>query len=424
MKKETTLTEFAVPQSEETEGRLLYEIIQEPSVLPEVRRVITPEVFSRENFAKAYQALLEMYDSGEMIDFVTAMPKFAPGCYTKIISHAGDPYTESVADHATSLREIYIRRTAYFSAINLLEGVNEGCEIDKIVSLADKLKAGAMMKYQGDDMVSLTDIINNIGTELENGTMRKVPTGIRGLDFLTYRGFDGGDLVILAARPSVGKTAFLLQMARGASAKDNKCLIFSLEMTKAQLGKRVLLSTGEVTPLQMFSESVNWEAFERAVAKTAGGNIYINDVARNINEICSTITMYHQLGKCDIAFIDYLQLMTLPSDRNSNMSQLVGKLTSELKRCAVRNNIPIVVLSQLNRSSASEKRSPQLYDLRDSGSIEQDADRVLMLERPEKLEEGNFVDMWIRKNRNGKAGDICIHFKGDDNYSNFEEYNE
>lgn len=424
MKKELSLANFQLPQSEDVEARILYEIITEPSYISEVRRVITPDVFSSDTLKKAFAAIVSMYDNGEVIDFETVCPKMAPSAFTKISTHALDQYNGGAVEHAESLRDIHIRRLAFFSALNILDGISEACRVDRFIDEIDKLRESVMMKYQGGGSSKLSDVVNEVGEEMEKGTTTKVPTGIRPLDFLFYKGLDGGDLVILAARPGVGKTAIALQMARHEANIGLKSYIFSLEMSKKRIAKRILLASGELKPVHLFGGTMDWGAFERAVAATNGENMTINDSARTVNEICSTITMAHQQGKCDVAFIDYLGLISLAPDRSATTAQLIGNATRELKNCATRNNIPIVLLCQLNRLSVNENRSPRLTDLRDSGSIEQDADRVIMMERPEVEGEGNFIDMWVRKNRDGKGGDVCIHLKGDDTYSNFIEYEE
>lgn len=425
MKRDVTMAGFDLPESENIEGRLLYEIITEPSYIMEVRRIVESAMFSTPGTRKSYDTVLEMFDNGETVDFETVIPKLPSGAFKKISSHATDQYNGGVVEHAESLREVYIKRLAYFSAMDLLNGINEGCSVDAILNKANTLRDGAMLNYHNSASL-LKDLVNEVGEDLEKENASKIPTGIKPLDFLFYRGLDGGDLVILAARPGIGKTTLALQMARYNANIGNKSIIFSMEMSKKQIAKRILLASGELSSAAMFGGKVDWAAFERAVAATNGANITVNDESRSVNEICSTITSAHQKGECAIAFIDYLGLIDLPGDRSGSatISQLIGKITKALKHCATRNNIPIVLLCQLNRQSVSEKRSPILNDLRDSGSIEQDADRVIMLERPDLGGEGNYIDLWLRKNRNGKGGDVCIHMKGDSNYANFVEYAE
>jgi replicative DNA helicase len=172
---------------------------------------------------------------------------------------------------------------------------------------------------------------------------------------------------------------------------------------------------------------VNWEKYEEAVAMAVHQNLRINDKAKSLDELCTKIMLDAQTGQCDVAFIDYLGLIN-HDDRRKTLAQIIGDITKRLKNVAGECNIPVVLLAQLNRESAKENRSPQLTDLRDSGSIEQDADVVLMLERPRDemgVVEDNKIDMWVRKNRGGKCNfDEAIHLIGNESYSQFYEIAE
>jgi replicative DNA helicase len=167
---------------------------------------------------------------------------------------------------------------------------------------------------------------------------------------------------------------------------------------------------------------IEWTDFELASGEFASKPIYMNDVASTTDEIISRITLNSQMGKCDIAFIDYLGLIRMGG--NAPLYQAIAETTKRLKQTAKACGIPIVLLCQLNRTSASESRPPMMHDLRDSGSIEQDADIVLMLERNTDDDEGKEVLMWVRKNRQGKAGDIKVEIVGNDTFTSFSDKNE
>ena len=247
-----------------------------------------------------------------------------------------------------------------------------------------------------------------------------MPTGFRTLDFLTYGGFNKGNLVILAARPSVGKTAVMLQMALAAARAGKKVNLFNLEMTNTELAQRMLFSSGRITPLQMARGDVEWNDYEVASGEYAKQPMYLNDSARTLEEIKARITLNHQARKCDIVFIDYLGLIKM-SNKSSNLSQAIAETTKELKHIAKDCGIPLVLLCQLNRASASEKRPPEMYDLRDSGGIEQDADIILMLEKATDEEDGKDINIWVRKNRQGKAGNVKIEIEANETYTVFTE---
>ena len=209
-------------------------------------------------------------------------------------------------------------------------------------------------------------------------------------------------------------------MAKSAAIAGKSVNLFNLEMTNTELAQRFLFSTGKLTPLQVARGEVVWRDFEDALGEFASKPIYLNDSASSDDEIISRITLNNQAGKCDIAFIDYLGLMQMSS--KSTLAQSIADVTKRLKQTAKACAIPIVLLCQLNRASESEKRTPQLFDLRDSGSIEQDADIVLMLEKSD-TNEGD-VDMWVRKNRQGKAGEIKVEISSNDTFTAFTDKND
>lgn len=417
-----TISDYQVPFNENIEATLIADLISAPQHITEIRKQVKPAMFFSQECKKLYTALLAKVDNSEHIDLTTMFPiadrKFFTDNILSLLTGAGDGF--NTIDHANSVFELFVQREAYFSAVKMLEKVAKGANALDIIDENSKFGSKISGEMHDNNTESSVDICNEVANELASGKEQRVPTGIRGLDFYTYGGFGAGDLVILAARPSVGKTTLAMQFAQFASLRGMDTVIFSLEMTKADLMKRQLIATGEVTPYEIYSKQVNWEAYERAVAKCANPHLFINDECNSIDDIISKITILVQEGKCKIAFIDYLGLIASANSRVS-LTQQITDITRRLKLTAKSCGIPIVLLSQLSRASASEKRSPQLHDLRDSGSIEQDADKVIMMERPDTIEEGNFIDMWLRKNRGGKAGEICLRLKGDDTYSNFYE---
>ena len=301
--------------------------------------------------------------------------------------------------------------------------------IGKVGNLAERLR----LELDADNGTQhIADVINDLGNQIEEtkkdraeGKVLRVPTGFYTLDFLTYGGWHKGNLIILAARPSVGKTAIMLQMAR-AAANAGKCVqLFNLEMTNTELAQRFLFSTGRVTPVQIARGDVEWTDFEYASGQFTSKPIYLTDSVYDIDEIRQRIVLGCQAGKCDIAFIDYLGLIRMRSARKgSNLSEIIAETTKGLKHLAKECRIPIVLLCQLNRVSAAEKRAPEMHDLRDSGGIEQDADTILMLERAGLEEDSKDINIWVRKNRGGKAGNIKVEIEANDTYSEFRDKND
>lgn len=423
-----SIAEFPVPETSQIEKRVLADIITSPEIITDARSILTPEMFSDADCRNAYTTLLGMADKREDIDLVTASNRlgmnFVQGKLMDFICDAGG--VVAPLEHLAVLREKYLRRKVYFSTIELLQAANspEMTAEDltaKAQTYMENLRESAGPRK---GMQTLGEALNNLGEQIQEAQLAqtkghsvRTTTGFPMLDFLTYGGFNPGNLVILAARPSVGKTATMLQMARAAAGSGKVVNIFSLEMTNTELAQRLLLSTGRVQSLELARGQVEWANFETAVGWIERMPMYINDSAYSLDEIVSHITLNRQYGKCDIAFVDYLGLINTTG--NKPQYQILGDITHRLKATAKKLGIPVVLLCQLNRAIESANRPPALHDLRDSGDIEQDADIVLMLERPATATD-NRVNMYLRKNRQGQK-DACIPLLPNESYTNFVE---
>ena len=424
-RKILTLEDYPLPETNVYEHRLLATIIQDYTLANEVMSIIKREMFSCEQTQQIWDVFCDMYYKKETIDMLTILPRVDKKYYLDNILSAQAVFSPiATMDLALGFLDTYIKRMAYIESVTALQKITNGVSSDVIRegfdTFSKRVTSGIGNKV-GDDA---SEIANELADELSKGKITRVATHIRTLDYFTYGGFNGGNLVILAARPSVGKTTIAMQIAQAASADNNKTLVFSLEMTKKELVQRMLQSTGLVSQYELVTHNINWDNYERALGMVVNSNLIINDDAYNIHDIRHKIITSVKTQGVKMVMIDYLQLMKGADPRMSKNDQ-VGELTSALKQTAKQCNIPIIVLSQLSRESVRENRSPQLYDLRDSGSIEQDADIVVMLERS-KDDMGaiidNKIDMWIRKNRAGKCNfDNPIRLKGNEYYTNFVE---
>ena len=428
----TSISEYKLPDSLSTELQILADIITLPETLKEAERVITPDMFSDDRCRDAYNALKDMVKQGMVIDLPTAYGRIDRDIMQKgvlqMMGNVGGGAT--VLQHYSMLKDFHIKRKCYFKAVELLmksadTKTSANDLIGSVGQMADNLRKEVDAE-KGTQHIS--EVLNDLGAQIEEtmmnraeGKVLRIPTGFYTLDFLTYGGFNAGNLVILAARPSVGKTAIMLQMAKAAAYAGKAVNLFNLEMTNTELAQRFLFSTGYLSPLQVAKGEVVWQDFEHATGQFSSKPIYLNDSAASDDEIISRIALNSQAGKCDIAFIDYLGLIS--TSGKASIYQAISDVTKRLKQTAKACKIPIVLLCQLNRASASEARSPQLFDLRDSGSIEQDADIVLMLERAGD-EEGRDVNMWVRKNRQGKAGEIKVEITSNDTFTSFIDKND
>ena len=424
-RKILTLDDYPLPETNVYEHRLLATIIQDYTLANEVMSIIKREMFSCEQTQQIWDVFYDMYYKKETIDMLTILPRVDKKYYLDNILSAQAVFSPiATMDLALGFLDTYIKRMAYIESVTALQKITNGVSSDVIRegfdTFSKRVTSGIGNKV-GDDA---NEIANELADELSKGKVTRVATHIRTLDYFTYGGFNGGNLVILAARPSVGKTTIAMQIAQAASADNNKTLVFSLEMTKKELVQRLLQSTGLVSQYELVTHDINWDNYEKALGMVVNSNLIINDDAYNIHDIRHKIITSVKMQGVKMVLIDYLQLMKGANPMLSKNDQ-VGELTSALKQTAKQCNIPIIVLSQLSRETVRENRSPQLYDLRDSGCIEQDADIVVMLERS-KDDMGaiidNKIDMWIRKNRAGKCNfDNPIRLKGNEYYTNFVE---
>lgn len=420
------LSDYQPPDTLQIERQVLADIAGNPDTISEVETIITPEMFASEERRGIYKTMLHMYYGDEHIDYSTMFGRVGQQFVTEVIS-GGAEMGQTASDtlnHAEALRSADARRRAYQSAVSLLNlCIVPSVTEETIYAEAESISMTLQGMQRAKDEFKMSDVVNAVAGEIQEranlakeGRAYRVPTGFPSLDSLTYQGWGAGQLIILAARPSVGKTAVMLQMARASASAGFQTAIFSLEMTTSELGQRMLYSTGYLDPMAVSTGSVNWERFEMASSIVSRLPITINDKSRQLREIASKIQVLSRQGRCRIAFIDYLGLIRDMDGAKLPLYQQIANITGTLKAVAKSAKIPIVLLCQLNRASASEDRPPQLYDLRDSGSIEQDADIVLMLEQP----KNGGLNMWLRKNRQYRK-EVCIMLRPNETYTQFEE---
>lgn len=412
------------------EYQILSDLISNPGYIGMVKGRVRPGMFTDKAASKAWEVILEMDGKGETIDLSTVGVRIPHQVVAEIMKpeyNMGVCTELTVMSHCSALMQADYRRRICNVAWELVrESQDTGVSYDSLMA-----HVGEISKVGNDGAAysgsrPITDVLNDLAEDLENvqesrrnGLRTRVPTGFAFLDGLTYSGFNAGNLVILAARPSVGKTAVMLKMARSSAEAGYPVTVYSLEMTDKELAQRLLFATGAVTPWQLISGDFDWNDVEAANGRYSGLPLYLNDSAKTIDDIVSDIITGHHLGRCAIAFIDYLGLIQSPNARTP-LYQTIAGITSRLKQVAKECQIPIVLLCQLNRNIEAEDRSPRMSDLRDSGSIEQDADIVLMLERDSRSLDDCNINVWVRKNRNGKAGNVVFGLRANETFTDFE----
>ncbi|HEX2986347.1 MAG TPA: replicative DNA helicase [Caproiciproducens sp.] len=428
-----------LPFSPEAEQSVLGAILLDSSCMDRVAEILPrPDYFYQTNNSLIYSTMLDMFTVGQPIDFVTVLNRLKE---SKSFDEANGktyllqlaqlvPSISNVESYAYIVRDKYDIRTLITTARDIVEEASAGtADAATLLDAAEQrifdIRRGKNMQglQRIDEVIVQTfdrlDMLNSPDADLYKG----VPTGIRELDE-TITGLNRTDFILLGARPGMGKTSFALNIARHAAVKANKKVaFFSLEMGKEQLASRLLSTEAMVGGTKLRTGKLSDDEWIRLIeagdilSKT---QIYLDDTPSiTVPEMKAKL---RRIKDIDLVVVDYLQLMT-SSTRIDNRVQEISQITRNLKIMAKELNIPVLTLSQLARDS--EKRTnhrPVLSDLRDSGSIEQDADIVLFLYREDYYQDGenpgengdkNSGECIIAKNRHGETKTVPLHWQGE-----------
>lgn len=407
-----TLADIHPKDTTDLEWQVLHDLMSDDDLIPEVVSAINQDCFSSEGRKAMWNGIVAEFNKGTSVAGFVAfaqMPKEVQAEYNAFVERAGSRAVSSAStkdqavSHISVLRSAAARRRAYHAGLALLQISNGNDDESDVYSRATEAVAAIEDKAAKEEY-TIGEVFNEIAEQVQErkkmydaGKKTSVATGFPNLDNVIDGGFKRGNLVIVAARPSIGKTALAIQLMRNAATDGNKCVFFSIEMMREEIGNRMLYSTERISSFQIWTGAMDWQEFEAAVADMGRLPILVNDHARNLSELVTRMTVLARQGKCDIAFVDYLGLIN-PSDRRIPLYQQIAEVTGTMKVTAKKLGIPVVLLCQLNRDAANPETDPDLYHLRDSGSIEQDADIVLMLRR-----RGDDLNILVRKNRHGES---------------------
>lgn len=431
--KTNSIREYDIPATYAFENELIAALIDNPQYIIEARKRIDADCFADANNRNLWNILLDMDNAGKEI----SLPIIYPMADAQHFQNCIIPHSEGVAPVTEVFGKIdalwtaAMKRKAYFASVDLLQLASGSGQIQAIFDIMHDYTEKISAAERDTDTIKVDEAVNEYAQTLEKrqadmqaGKRLRIPTSFPNLDFLTYGGFAKGNLVILAARPSVGKTGVMLQMARTAAGLGCPALVFSLEMSNNELVQRMLTAVSGLEPYALANGKVDWTDFDKAAGRFTNAPLWLNDKTGSLDEIIQKITTASRQGECSIAYIDYLGLISY-RDNNKSIYQQVTECTKRLKRLAKDCEIPIVLLCQLNRDMSKEGREPQLHDLRDSGSIEQDADIVLMLDRELSDDDtiSHNVRMFVRKNRQGQVGK-CLILEADAYFTNFTDTGE
>lgn len=447
-KQQPRLADIPVPDSTLFEWQLLLDVMQDNGAMAAVSEIVDESHFTSELARDVWAECVSRFNQGLPFDMATVAvattTQFVQNIYADGIDQLGYPYAE---EHARALHTAIVRRRCYHAALTILDLSQAQGNSDDVIYAKAADAVRQLEPTRARNEVDIRTAINDLAEEIEqraedarSGRPNRITSGMLCLDDVLYGGMAPGQLVILSARPSIGKTALALYMIRHASAQGAATAMFSIEMTVDELAMRMVTSISEeytdenypgignprrslVSPYKIangFDSPEDWQRFEDAVSQIDKLPIIINDNARDLRDIVTRITVLNKQGKCDVAFIDYLGLIKqATADARTPLFQQIAEITGTLKATAKNLRIPIVLLCQLNRDAARNGNEPELYNLRDSGAIEQDADVVLMLSQTEgpRLPD---LQVSVKKNRQGEK-DFTILMRPNDNYMDFTE---
>ncbi len=425
------------PQDLEAERALLGAVMLNKNAIYDVVDIVSPDDFYANKHKDIFEAMLTLFNKGEPIDLVTVSTKLKEqgnlnsiggrAYLTELIGVAPSASNATFYAHTTKTKHILRSLIEASAEINEV-AFQEADDVEQVLDLAQSkiyeiASTGTLQKFKsiGDELKGAWERLEKL--QETKDSLRGVPTGFKALDDL-LSGFQRSDLVILAARPSMGKTALALDIARQAAVKHKIPVgIFSLEMSSQQLTDRMLSAEARVSSWKLrtghLSTDNEYDSLRNAMDRLSEAPIFIDDKAeRTVLQMRSIARRLKAENGLELVIVDYLQLITPSSTRSSDsMVQQVTEISRSLKAMARELDVPVIALSQLSRAVEQRRGQPRLSDLRDSGSIEQDADVVMFIHREDKMQEdaekNNIAEILVEKHRNGPVGKIELYFDED-----------
>jgi len=430
------------PQNIEAEQSVLGSILLDPNAIIRVADSITPEDFYKDIHQIIYQAILSLFEKRDPIDILSLANQLEERKQLELIGGRAYltqltetvPSASNVAQYASIVqKKATLRRLLYASQEIMQLGYDESDDVETVLDKAEQKLFSISQKQLKQNFIGIRSVLHDTFERIEklhqgDGSLRGTATGFKDLDEL-LSGLQDSDLIIIAARPSVGKTAFALDIARHIGVNEKKAVgIFSLEMSKEQLVDRMLCTQAGIELWRMrtgkLSSSPDHDDFPRighAMGELSEAPIFIDDSAgANIMEIRTKARRLHMEHGLGCLVVDYLQLMEGRS--TENRVQEIAEISRSLKSIARELNIPVIALSQLSRAVEQQQGPaiPRLAHLRESGSIEQDADVVMFIYRKAAdrhfrideltAEERSMAEIHIAKHRNGPTGLVKLFF--------------
>lgn len=428
---EEALIKRVLPHSIEAERSVIGSMIMDKDAITSASEIINGEDFYQNQYGILYDAMLELYNEGKPVDLVTLQNKIKEKdipeelCSIEFIREliTSVPTSANVKYYANIVKEKAVLRRL----IKITEGIANDCYLNKdkmeaILENAEKQVFDVVQNRSTGDFTSIKDVVISSLASIEaaaknKGSVTGVSTGFYDLDYKTA-GLQPSDLIIVAARPSMGKTAFVLNIAEHVAVKSKvTTAIFSLEMSKDQLVKRIISMNSKVDSQAIRTgdlDSEDWLKLVESARDIGASNLVIDDTpgisVQELRSKCRKLKLEKNLG---LVIIDYLQLMSGGSKKAESKQQEISEISRNLKAVAREINAPVIALSQLSRAveQRPDKR-PMMSDLRESGAIEQDADVIMFIYRDDyynkESEDAGVSEIIIGKQRNGPTGTVKL----------------
>jgi replicative DNA helicase len=430
---ESTKIERLPPQNLEAEEAVLGALLIDPDAIIRVATILKTGDFYREKNGWIYDAALALHERREPIDFLTMCDELdrreqldqigGAGFITSLINAVP---TSIHAEYYARIVERTATRRRLIEAAGQIAGLayQEADDVDEVVDRAEQVLFGVSERRVSRELVPIRQVLSDYYDRIEyltrhRGEMIGIPTGFTDMDKL-LGGLQRSDMVILAARPSVGKTSLALSIAHNAAKKHNqRVAFFSLEMSNEQVVQRLISAETGINSQRLRRGEIaqdEWGRFMKATSDLAESLLYIDDTPGiSALELRTKARRLHAEVGIDLVVVDYLQLMR-GDFRSENRVQEISSISRALKGLARELNVPILALSQLSRGvEARTDKRPILSDLRESGALEQDADVVIFIYRDELYNENterkNLADIIVAKHRNGPTGTVTLFFK-------------
>ena len=396
---------------EEIESRVICDAIMAPETIADNRSIINPSMFTVKEYADLWKELVRSWDNGHPQDANIILEVKDTAARSKLmlaIPHAG--MVIGSQSNARTLRYIHADNIVLDFANFMTKEVARGLvdpsflltEARRLVASLEKCHQSRRAVRLDDAVGELEEQIHNVKESRDKGELPFIPTGFIHLDHYFRGGLRGGNVMVMAARPGVGKTSSLLAMITAIVKAGKKVRFYSMEMPATEIAERIMFGLGGMKPWMLSTGDLEQDVWNEAREQCREWGLWIEDSMNNISDILSDATVYHQRGECDIIFLDHLRLLRTGDPKlDSNIYMRTCEITRQIKVFSLNTMTPVVYACQLNRDSVREDRDPDLQDLRDSGSIEEDADKLVFLRRMKTVDDKLRLKMIIGKNRQG-----------------------